>query len=170
MQPGSIVERPDSQVDDQLDLKLRRLLHDCFSEHGFFGFRDKRYNHEPPSHRWLIDQGSHLAAHLAVHEMSLRLAHETRTFIGIAEVCVAKPYRGQGLVRAMLALAEQRYAHVDYSILLGEVGIYKSSGYVHVDNISFPDTLPEPVHGAMIKCLGASEWPVEEIVIPGPGF
>ncbi|MEE9319270.1 MAG: GNAT family N-acetyltransferase [Granulosicoccus sp.] len=170
MQLGEIVELPDSQVDDHLDLKLRRLLHGCFSEHGFFSFEDKRYNHEQPSYRWLIDQGSHLAAHLAVHEKSFHLAHGSRSFIGIAEVCVAKPYRGHGLVKAMLALAEKHYAHVDYSILLGEIGIYKSSGYFYAANVIFPDTSPEPVRGALVKCLSASEWPDESVNIPGPGF
>ena len=170
MNIGHIADLPDSQVNAELDRKLCDLLHACFAEDGFSVFAQKRYNHQQPAHRWLIDKGTHLAAHLAVHEKTCCVADECKTFIGIADVCVGKPYRGHGLVKAMLAKAEQRYVHVDFSILLGEIEIYGSSGYCHAANVRFPDTRPEARRGALVKCLSASEWPNEEVVIRGPDF
>jgi predicted N-acetyltransferase YhbS len=158
---------PDTQVDDALDTELRTLLTRCFGD----VFKDKRHYYELPAHRWLVRDEGELIAHLAVHDKTFEHEGTNIPFLGIAEVCVAPSHRGRGLVRAMLQAAETQFSTVPFAILLGDPGVYSSSGYHMVDTIYFPDRDAEnPNPDTMVKALGAAAWPSGKVVIEGPPF
>ena len=156
----------DDDVDAALDLKLRQLISTSFEQTPLM---DKRYFNEMPQHRWIVKAGDELAAHLAVHEKVFRVKDREEPFIGIAEVCVAQSYRGQGLVRKLLAQAEA-FFELDYSILLGDERVYGSSHYFRVHNIIFPDVSAEPRDDVLVKCLNAKPWFQQIATISGPTF
>lgn len=157
----------DSAVDEALDRKLRTVLELCFGK----AFRDKRYCYEMPPHRWLVYDGDKIAAHLAIHEKFFSIGETDESFIGVAEVCVAPPYRGQGLVRSMLKEAEAHFPDVSFSVLLGERGIYGSSGYTPVKNVYFPyKNSDEPNKDVLVKTLDGKPWPEGKVIIEGPPF
>jgi len=158
---------PDSDVDDALDSKLRALLGLCFGE----SFKNKRYCFEMPPHRWLVYDDSEIAAHLAIHEKVFKVEGKEEPFLGVAEVCVAPAYRGRGLVREMLKNAEDHFPTAAFSILLGERGIYGSSGYLPVDNVYFPyKNADVPDNDVLVKALKNAPWPEGKVVIEGPPF
>ena len=157
----------DRDVDMTLDIKLRALLAQCFGE----AFSDKRYCFEMPPHRWLVYAGDELAAHLAIHEKVFTAKGSKEAFIGVAEVCVAPPHRGQGLVKAMLKDAEAHFPNTSFAILLGESGIYGSSGYAPVNNVYFPyENASLPNEDILVKKLRNSPWPTGKVIIEGPPF
>lgn len=157
----------DAAVDGALDARLRDLLSLCFGE----AFRNKRYCFEMPQHRWLAYEGAELAAHLAVHEKILCHQGGELPFMGVAEVCVAPPFRGRGLVRALLAHAEARFAGLPFAVLLGKLEVYRSSGYRPAASVYFPDKDPRrPNPYALVKPLGAAPWPSGRVEIAGPPF
>ena len=157
----------DCRVDARLDRLLRELLRSSFDDVCFDG---RRFANETPSRRFLIDLGTHVAAHLAVHEKLLHTESGARGFIGIAEVCVAPAYRGRGLVSSLLASAESEYAHLDHTLLLGEAAIYGSSGYRPLEGVRWPDD-PGAATGSLLgKHLAAQQWPVGARRIHGPRF
>ncbi len=158
---------PDAQVDDALDAELRALLSTCFGNE----FAHKRYCYEMPPHRWLVRDGEVLAAHVAVHEKVLKSGGEALPFLGIAEVCVAPSYRGRGLVGAMMKTLEAHFSGFPFAVLLGDPGVYGSSGYRSVSNVYFPfENTGRPNTYAMVKALGSQSWPVDDVTIEGPPF
>lgn len=158
---------PDAHVDEALEAELRALLSLCFGK----DFRDKRYHHELPAHRWLVRDEGALVAHLAVHDKTFEHAGETLPFLGVAEVCVAPSHRGRGLVKAMLREAETMFSTVPFAILLGDKGVYGSSGYRSVQNVYFPfEKMGKPNEDVMVKALGLEAWPQGKVTIEGPPF
>ncbi len=160
---------PDAQVDEPLETELRALLSLCFGD----AFRDKRYHYELPAHRWLVRDEDALVAHLAVHDKTFQTEDDGASvpFLGIAEVCVAPSHRGRGLVKAMLQEAEMHFRAVPFAILLGDPGVYGSSGYRLVGNVYFPyETTDEPTPDVMVKALGSEVWPEGKVAIEGPPF
>lgn len=157
----------DIQVDDALDAELRALLSICFGNE----FAHKRYCYEMPPHRWLVwDEGA-LAAHVAVHEKVLKSGGEVLPFLGVAEVCVAPSYRGRGLVRALMKEVETHFSGFPFAVLLGDPGVYGSSGYHSVGNVHFPyEKTGQPNSDGMVKALGSRAWPAGEVTIEGPPF
>lgn len=157
----------DREVDSALDRKLRALLHLCFGE----AFENKRYCFEMPPHRWLVYNSNDITAHLAIHEKVFEAEGKQEAFIGVAEVCVAPPYRGQGLVRKMLKDAEAHFPNMNFSILLGDRGIYGSSGYTPVNNVYLPfKNAALPDRDVLVKRLGSEPWPEGKVIIEGPPF
>lgn len=158
---------PDARVDEQLDADLRTLLSGCFGD----AFKNKRYHFEPPTHRWLVRDEGQLVAHLAVHDKTFEYAGTITRFLGIAEVCVAPSHRGRGLVKRLLGEMEARFSTAPFAILLGEAGVYGSSGYDTVHNVYFPyDSTDAPAEGVMVKALGSAAWPSGKVTIEGPPF
>ena len=163
----TILYFPDAQIDDALDADLRVLLTRCFGKE----FEHKRYAHELPPHRWLVRDGEVIAAHVAVHDKVFRSGGESVPFLGIAEVCVAPDYRGRGLVRTLLLELEAQSGTVPFAVLLGDPGVYGSSGYRAVDNVYFPyEGTGKPNAYAMVKALGSRSWPTSKVTIEGPPF
>ncbi len=163
----SIRYLPDAEVDEKLDRTLRTLLTVCFGKI----FRDKRFCFEMPPHRWLAWEQGEVVAHLAVHEKTFQQEGHTVPFIGVAEVCVAPPYRGRGLVKAMLKEAEAHLADHSFAVLLGDPQVYGSSGYQPVVNVYFPAKDGErPNPDALVKALGRNPWPEGRVVIAGSPF
>ena len=91
-------------------------------------------------------------------------------FLGIAEVCVARTYRGRGFVKAMLKQLEQDFPNFNYAILLGDKGVYSSSGYKTVSNVYFPDVSTKANEDVMVKCFNNFTWPTGIIEIKGMSF
>lgn len=92
----------DDELDENLDRQFRALLLECFP-HEAHHLEAKRYFHECPRNRWFaFDENGVLAAHIAAHEKVIGSAVGDLKVLGIAEVCVAAQFRGQGLVRSLL--------------------------------------------------------------------
>src|SRR6266436_3571502 len=94
---------PDSQVDAALDEQLRALLSACFTGPRNERFKAQRYCHEMPQHRWLIREPGRVIAHVALHDKIIGSMEGDRSIGGVAEVAVHPDFRGQGLVRRLLA-------------------------------------------------------------------
>ena len=169
----------DSNVDMYLDRSLRDLLCNCFTEPIAKVFRECRYFKEPPSHRWLIQsEDTQLIAHVALHEKVVTASHQQIRVGGIAEVCVHPEYRGQGLVRQLLAAVHDWLRSKDYSfsILSGYPCVYTSSGYVSITNLYQEKTLDndsvklEPVPLAIVCQLLDNKWPDDRVYLLGKSF
>jgi predicted acetyltransferase len=81
--------------------------------------------------------------------------------LGIADVAVTTSHRGRGLVRKLLSLMHTSYPNHDFAALLTDSpGIYRSSGYIQVNNIEWG-----MVRGLQ---LPTDQWPTGEIRLNGP--
>lgn len=158
---------PDEAVDGALDAELRAWFHLCFGA----AFKHKRYYFEMLQHRWLVRAKGTLTAHLAVHDKTFESGHKVIRFIGLAEVCVAPPYRRRGLVKALLRAAEAPFSEIPFAVLLGDLEVYGSSGYRPVGNVYFPFAdAANPQSGVLVKPLGSEAWPQGKVIVAGPLF
>lgn len=173
---GTVVYLPDGNVDASMDRELRDLLCLCFTKPQDVVFRERRYFHEPPAHRWTVrDQQGRLAGHIAVHEKRVESATGMDRAGGVAEVCVHPDARGQGLAMRLLdavhsGLIQRGFA---FSILFGSRSIYAASGYTQPGNAFVgpgPDGRWQPVPDLMVKELTGQAWPTGEVRVPGPTF
>ncbi|WP_207211159.1 GNAT family N-acetyltransferase [Leptolyngbya sp. Cla-17] len=169
---------PDATVDALLDEDLRKLLCLCFTKPCDAVFKERRYFHEPPSHRWLMrDEAAMAIAHIAVHEKYVVVDNAKYPIGGIAEVCVHPDHRGNGYAKQILAaidvwLLSQR---VEYAVLFGNPKIYASSGYHQVTNLFHDavDSEGKPYFEsskAMVKPLTNQNWFTSEAYLPGLAF
>jgi len=168
--------RLDSTVDVTLDQQLRDVLSTCFTKPGDTVFRDRRYWHEPPQHRWFIRAVTgEIIAHIAVHEKLVVFSGKEHRIGGVAEVCVRPEHRGHGYVKVLLAQAHDwlRAHGFAYAVLFGQPHVYSSSGYVVADNLVMdtPGTIRrQQAKGAMVVPLGGLSWPATEVFLPGQIF
>jgi predicted N-acetyltransferase YhbS len=168
---------PDEAVTADLDGRLRSLLSACFPDPCF---STRRYCHEMPAHRWIVeDERGGLAAHIAAHDKLIGLRNGDIRVLGIAEVCVRQDFRGHGLVRELVAAAHAwgRAEGFPYAMLFGRPEVYQSSGYTLIANPirRFDSGRGEwetaPMDYAMICPLhNPTPWPDGEIDIRGPLF
>ena len=175
----SIAHIREPDVDGALDLELRGLLGSCFAKAPNAFFRERRYVHEMPRHRYLIrDPQDRLVAHLGVHEKVLGVGRSEVAVGGMAEVCVDESQRGQGLVKRLLERAHADLVErgVSFAFLFGEPQIYGSSGYRHVSaDVRHWDPATQafitgPSRVALYKQLGAAPWPAGPVDLRGPMF
>jgi predicted N-acetyltransferase YhbS len=172
----SIVHRLDAEISTAEDHELRRLLLASFPYETVLHTR--RYIREPPAHRWLVRAPSgDLIAHIAVHDKLISAAGRDLRIGGIAEVCVAHPFRGQGLVKKTLLEAHvwMRREAIPFAMLFGHPKVYSSSGYVVIENpIHAENALIShlnPFKGKpMIIPLATHPWPPGPIDLRGPTF
>ena len=128
----------DSDVDADLDRRLRDLLSICFTKPGDEVFRERRYFKEHPAHRWFVrDEEERVIAHVALHEKVVVSSSQDISVGGIVQVCVHPEFRGQGFVRKLLAKVHDwlRLEGYRFSLLFGDHRVYTSSGYVSVTNL-----------------------------------
>ena len=167
----------DIDVDEKLNLKLIDALTACFPDQPLF--KKQRFYKELPQHRWFIEDGDKIIAHVAVHEKVISTKIGNIKIAGIAEVLVHPECRRMGLAKMVLDEAHswsilQRF---EYAMLYyGEQNVYKSSGYRvidnpikyvdHITNEQKIDTSPE----VMIKTLSGSIWPEGTIDLNGSTF
>lgn len=176
--PGeiSIVHRYDSEISGSEDQELRQLLIASFPYATILLTR--RYIREIPTHRWLVRSSSgELIAHTAVHDKVISASGRDLRIGGIAEVCVAYPARGHGLVRKMLAKAHawMRSEGIPFAMLFGQPKVYASSGYSLIENpIRTEHPLIQqlnPFKGKpMIHPISNDPWPNGPIDLRGPTF
>lgn len=164
----------DKWVDENLDKKLRNLLSSCFlNGNDASVFQSRRYYNDIPQHRYLVWDGLNLAAQIAVHEKKVCVNEDEITVCGIAEVCVASSYRGQGLVKLMLDAIhkDRKQAGDQCSVLFGESEIYASSGYVCVDNVFIlnEQQIWVKAENVMARPLN-QDWPSHEVKLIGIPF
>jgi len=168
----------DDTVSSELDGQLRALLVCCFTKPEDHVFKERRYFREPYPHRWVIRNAQGIpVAHVGVHEKQVRAGGHNYKIGGIAEVCVHPDFRGRGLVKDMLRTihAWLRDREFSYAVLMGDPGVYGSSGYVPVDNLFSDDVgnavgAPTPLTSAMVYSLTANPWPEGDVLLNGPGF
>lgn len=168
----------DSDVDGEMDAKIRTLLTTCFLKPQDIVFKERRYFREPPAHRWFMrDAGGNLIAHIAVHDKKIISNGRTFRIGGIAEVCVHPDHRGKGYVRLLLTAIHQWLAEhgFDFAVLFGRTELYSSSGYVRKENLVHDEKSEtgeaiRKKHPPMIKSLAGIPWPEDEVYLPGPGF
>lgn len=169
---------PDAAIDLLLDENLRTLLCLCFTKPCDVVFKERRYFHEPPSHRWIVrDETGMAIAHIAVHEKYVVVEGKKYPISGIAEVCVHPNHRGKGYVKQILAAIEVwLLSHrVEYAVLFGNPKIYASSGYQQVTNLfhDAEDGEGKPYFEsvkAMVKPLKNQDWFTTEVYLPGKTF
>ncbi len=170
----------DDQVDARLDARLRELLCACFTQPQDAVFRARRFFIQPPGHRWCLEDGATgiLGAHVAVHDRLLKSGERRFPLAGIAEVCVRPAFRGRGWARLLLREAHAFMAArgAAFAMLFGRAEVYRSSGYVPVDNpLRFFNHLTqawrtEVKQGAMARPLSDLAWPSGELDLGGPVF
>jgi hypothetical protein len=173
----SITYRPDAEITDAEDGDLRRLLSTNFPWEA--GLVTRRFVHEMPGHRWLVRASSgELVAHVAVHDKLIAVGGRELRIAGVAEVCVASPYRGRGIVPRMLVEAHawmEREA-IPFSMLFGNPRVYGSSGYMAIESpLIVDETFIQqwnPFKGKpMIRPIAATEpWPAGVVDLRGPSF
>jgi predicted N-acetyltransferase YhbS len=169
---------PDSQVDAALDEQLRALLSACFTGPHNERFKTQRFYHEMPQHRWLIREPGRVIAHVAFHDKVVGTTAGDQRIGGVAEMAVHPDFRGQGLVRRLLAEGHEWLAArgVPFGFLFGDWAVYKSSGYVPVENLIrrfVPERnkwVTQSISSAMVKVIGKTPWPDGEIDLRGPTF
>lgn len=168
----------DSDVDADIDRRLRDLLSICFTKPDDEVFRERRYFKEPPAHRWFIrDEEERVIAHVALHEKVVVSSNQDISVGGIAEVCVHPEFRGQGFVCKLLAKVHDwlRLKGYRFSLLFGDPRVYTSSEYVSVTNLfrgSKSDNGAikwEPIK-AMVCQLSEAEWPSDGVYLQGQIF
>jgi predicted N-acetyltransferase YhbS len=171
-----VVYRPDGELTDDDDNRLRRLLFASFPHE--LGFLKRRFLRERPAHRWLLlDDCGELIGHAAVHEKTIGTNRGNLKVGGLAEVCVSSRYRRRGLVARMLAaihawLAERGFA---FSMLFGSLPVYRASGYELIGNEivsanSFAWLWNRFRGKPMVKPLAGIPWPDGPIDLRGPRF
>ncbi|WP_087025818.1 GNAT family N-acetyltransferase [Thaumasiovibrio subtropicus] len=166
----------DSNVDNELDLKLRTLLSTCFVGAHNARFKTQRYYNQLPQHRWYIlgDQDE-VVAHIALHERTVNVNDKVIAIGGVSEVCVLPAYRGQGLVHLLLKHLheKQKALGMAFSVLFGETEVYGSTGYQKVENLHLMAESGEWGIGdkVMVLAVNAKEkWPSGEVYLDGAYF
>lgn len=169
---------PDTLVDAAIDQNIRSLLTVCFTGPDDAVFKERRYFREPYQHRWVIrNEQNMIIAHTGVHQKHVESNGTIYHIGGMAEVCVHPEFRGQGFVNIMLNSAHKwliRHSF-DFAVLFGNIKIYKSSGYVQADNLWMDPDPPDPSKPrqrttALIRELFDTQWPTNEVYLPGPKF
>jgi len=170
------VHRLDSEISETEDHDLRLLLLTAFPYETVLLTR--RYIREVPAHRWLVLAPSgELIAHTAAHDKLISVGGQPLRIGGIAEVCVAHHFRGQGLVGKMLthAHAWMQREGIPFSMLFGQLKVYTSSGYTIIPNpILANNSLIyhwNPFKGKpMIHPIASLPWPQGPVDLRGPTF
>jgi len=165
----------DSDINNQLDQQLLQLLSTCFPSSPCF--QSRRYNKEPPSHRWYIsDSSSGVIAHIGLHEKVIICQDQESPVGGISEVCVHPDFRGQGLAMQLLTTIHN-WLHTQkfpFSLLFGEASVYGSIGYKSVNNLYAPTEsiheVPKKQPSAMVYSLSKNSWPREDVYLKGLSF
>ena len=166
-------------VSELLDRELRELISGCFPQpHNAF-FRERRYAHELPLHRYMLrGDDARLLAHLAVHEKRVSIGETELMVGGMAEVCVHESQRGQGHARRLLGEAHRglRERGIEFALLFGEPELYVSSGYLPLlasirrFDPAAQSFLTAISRVALCKPLTERAWPDGPIDLRGPMF
>ncbi len=164
----------DSDVSEELDLKLRILLSTCFVKgQDAEIFREQRYYNEMPQHRYMLWVSDELVAHIAVHEKAVLINGIATPVCGIAEVCVHPEFRRSGLVKSLLEkVHSDRSKQGDaFSILFGDEEVYSSSGYRCISNLKALNLSEEwTVTGHTMVYPLNKEWSSDDVKLIGIPF
>ncbi|SRR5581483_3076307 len=168
--------RADAALSDSENARLRHFLFGCFPYET--AFLTRRYIKQAPAHRWLVlDEKGGIVGHAAVHEKTIGTQNGDLRIGGVAEVCVASPYRGKGVMKELLReIFEWLHGRdVPFAMLFGQPKVYASSGFQPIDNeLAAENSLARhwnPFCGkAMIKPLAKTPWPRGKIELRGPTF
>jgi hypothetical protein len=178
-QPLSVEYVREPGVFESLDRELRELISGCFPQPRNAFFRERRYAHEMPVHRYLLRDGAaRLVGHLAVHENVVGVGKTDLTVGGMAEMCVHESQRGSGRAKELLALAHQGLLArgIDFAFLSGEPELYTSSGYralgAAIRRFNPVEQAFEtgPMRVALYKPLSARPWSEGPLDLRGPMF
>jgi predicted N-acetyltransferase YhbS len=172
----SIIHRLDTEISAMEDHELRLLLLACFPYETVLLAR--RYIREAPAHRWLVRSAAgELIAHAAAHDKVISVGGQELRVGGIAEVCVAHPFRGRGLVGKMLGKAHDWMGRegIPFAMLFGQPKVYGSSGYAAIENpIQTENAMIQqwnPFKGkAMVRAIAGRAWPEGVVDLRGPTF
>lgn len=159
---------PDSQVDEAMDEKIRKILNTCFPSGEVF--KHQRFYNDLPQHRFFIEKDEEIIAHLAVHERQFEAEGVQESFFGLAELCVLPEFQRLNLAKKLITHVEKFFSWYDYSILMGEPMYYSSSGYNRVSNVIFAAIPHVPMTTVMVKCMKDKTWPAGSVVIDGLPF
>lgn len=118
-----------------------------------------------------------MIGHLAVYEKRIGTTCGDLLIGGVAEVCVAAPYRGRGVLKKLLSEVHCWLAGRDFpfAMLFGRPKVYKSSGYELIQNeLLASNSLSRhwnPFCGKPLVCkLSTQPWPEGMIDLRGPTF
>ncbi|MFD0917414.1 GNAT family N-acetyltransferase [Pseudahrensia aquimaris] len=119
--------------------------------------------------RYIIALEGVLVAHLAICFRAIRLGDDLVDAIGIAEVVVDKPFRRQGMARALLeaAIADGVHSLSEFALLFGTERLYRNAGFENAGNpikltnmlgAATGETTIGPNSAFMVKPLGSRGW------------
>ncbi len=166
-------------VSEQLDVELRALISSCFDSPEDAFLKHQRWVREMPLHRYLLrDASGRLVAHAAVHEKRIGVAEGELMVGGMAEVCVLESQRGRGYVRRLLEAAHAGMLErgIHFALLMGDLGVYSSSGYLPVEapirrlNHRTQNVEVGPMDKVLYKPLTSEPWPQGLVDLRGPLF
>ncbi|MEN8254458.1 MAG: GNAT family N-acetyltransferase [Verrucomicrobiota bacterium] len=168
----------DAAVDAALDRQLRVLFTTCFTNPQDHVFRQRRYFKLPYPHRWTgRDPNGEIVAHIGAHERTMEIDGIEHRVGGVAEVCVHPNCRGRGYAWLMLSSVHEWLAENGFSfaLLFGDPAVYRSSGYVPVDNLFGASADPgegssEHLSFAHAKALTKTPWPTTDVFMEGVPF
>lgn len=170
--------RPDAALTPEEDTRLKQLLRASFPYQPAFRLR-RNLHPTPPEHRWFL-MGPHeeLIAHAAVYDKMITLNGKHELLIGgVAEVCVAAPYRGRGFLKEVLQTIHTflREHDTPFAMLFGQPKVYHSSGYQQITNpVRSTNSIARhwnPFCGKpMVRLLSDRCWPEGMIDLRGPTF
>ena len=178
-QPLLVEYAREPEISEQLDRELRELISGCFPQPRNAFFRERRYAHEMPLHRYLMRDGTgRLRGHLAVHEKVIAVAGADLAVGGMAEMCVHESQRGGGRAKELLAHAHRglQAQGIGFAFLFGEPELFLSSGYRALDapirrfNPAEQAFETGPMRVALYKPLTDRAWPEGPIDLRGPTF
>ncbi|MEP7050845.1 MAG: GNAT family N-acetyltransferase [Pseudomonadota bacterium] len=171
------VREPD--VSAALDGELRALISGSFTSPENAFLKHQRWVREMPLHRYLLRAlDGQLVAHAAVHEKRIGIADDELMVGGVAEVCVLETHRRRGYVRRLLeaAHAGMRERSTHFALLMGNLGVYRSSGYrpvtAPVRRLDHRTQAIEfsPLDNVLYRQLTDQPWPEGPVDLRGPLF
>ena len=136
---ADIVIVEESQVSQELNAKLKKLLCKCFPKDKAVFSETRYWNNVPPKWPVAIEEDDSPIACCAVIERQINIADKPYIITGIGNVCVDPDYRGKGLAKKILvqAMIEAENRGYDFGILFCKEKIkdvYEKMGWLLISN------------------------------------
>lgn len=166
----------ESRISPGLDTSLRDLLSLCFNEERHSVFRFRNYAEERPDHRWVVrERSGSVLGHLAMHERKVYFGGNPHRVGFLSNLCVHPVQRHMGLQERLIAAAHDWMDNqgIEYSLVVGELEDFRTSGYEEVNNIyraaegDAETACLIPVNGLLASCIVGRPWPVLDVFLPG---
>lgn len=145
-------------------------------------FGGRSFMHQRHHFRLLAHQEAELVGHVAVLFRAVRLGDALIDVMGLAEVATARSHRKRGIASKLvdMAVSAAKQSTAEFVLLFGTEKIYRSAGFVPVNNPVRAVRLPENRSGDARDCgpqplmvlqTGSTEWdPIAPVDLVGSIF